>query len=684
MIRGAIELTTNDPKAGKIRIGVVGTGVATTIYPDWGQDYIAVETPDLINSPVLRTKSDNRGNFQLFLPPEQFYRFSAFDPVTGLIGTSSGLTPQSGRNINLSGSAVFAASTAADRDYDGLPDDIELAVGSNPNRPDTNRDGIDDYTALQRGIDLLGKNALPLGIVSSIAPLNNGYVRNVVAKQDIAYLAAESGGFQIVDFTRIEQPTIVSSIPSSILGGNAIALANQSIDANTELTAIVTNNGKLAIVTDRNRPIVEASLDLGGIGTSIDIVDRFAYIGLNNGQVAIVDLIGHQLIERFNAGSSIKQVIGRGNTLYILNNDSFAAYNIKTNFISPPLLSLVNLAGAAVSVGNDRAYITTNGFIPGGDSFITLDISNPQQIRKLPTTSNVNLFGKGAIVDNGSGNVLVAGNALTTIDDLKLDLYNNTNGNFSFIREFDTPGTVSKIWIQDGLALIADGGGGLSIFNYLEPDTADVAPTLSILPQGVVNNNIAESQRIRVEIRAVDDVQVRNVSLNVNGQNLTPDGSAPFIFYIDVLPLSSGIDSLQLEAIATDMGGNSTTSKLKLNIVTADAIAPQIIGATPSGSSVAQLRDFSLIFDKSVTLNNSDGRAIRLVEAGIDRIFNTPDNLLIPIENISNIANSNTIDIQVTPAGIGKYQLQIDRARVRNSSGKIGRASCRERVLMPV
>ncbi len=331
--------------------------------------------------------------------------------------------------------------------------------------------------------------------------------------------------------------------------------------------------------------------------------------------------------------------------------------------------SQVNLSGAAVSVGNDRAYITTDGFIPGRESFITLDLSNPRSIGVLPTNNNVNLFGKGAIVDTGSGNVLVAGKALTTIDDLKLDLHNNSNGNFAFIGEFDTPGTVSDLWIQDGLALIADGNGGLSIFNYLEPDTANVAPTLSILPQGAVNNNIAESRRMRVEIRAVDDVQVRNVRLNVNGQSLTPDGSAPFSFYIDVPPLSSGIDSLQLEAIATDMGGNSTTSKLKLNIVAADAIPPQIIGATPSGSSISQLRDLSLIFDKSVTLDNSDGRAIRLIEAGIDRVFNTTDDRLIPIENISNIANSNTIDIRSSLAGIGQYQLQIDRTRVRNASG---------------
>jgi Bacterial Ig-like domain/FG-GAP-like repeat/PAP2 superfamily/LVIVD repeat len=672
LVRGAIELTTNDPKAGKIRIGVVGTGVAATIYPEWGQDYIAVETPDLKNSPVLRTKSDNRGNFQLFLPPEQFYRFSAFDPVTGLIGKASGLTPQSGRNINLSGNSVFAASTAADSDFDGLPDDIELTVGSNPNRLDTNRDGIDDFTALQRGIEVLGKNALPFGIVSSIAPLDNGNVRDVVAKQDTAYLAAGSGGFQIVDFTRVKQPTIVSSISSSTLGGEAIALANSSINANTELTAIVTTNGKLAIVnvTDRDRPVVEAKLDLGGNGTSIDIVDRFAYIGLDNGRIEIVDLERHQPIAQFNASGGanlpIKNVIARGDTLYILNSGSFAAYDIKANFISPPLLSQVSLSGSSVSVVDDRAYITTSGF--GGNGFVTLDISNPQQIQALPTTSNVNPLVKGAIADNGSGNVLVAGTSnFRSLDDLQLQLFNNSNGNFSFIREFDTPGTVSDIWIQDGLALIADGNGGLSIFNYLEPDTANVAPTVSILPQGVVNNNITEGRRMRVDIRAFDDVQVRNVSLNVNGKTYAPDGSAPFSFYIDV-PLLSSTNSLQIQAIATDMGGNTITNNLKLNIV-ADTTRPQIIGINPGGIGVSQVRDIRIIFDESVTLDNSNSNAIRLVEAGIDRVFNTTDDRLIPIENIRNITNFNALDIQSSLAGIGRYQLQIDRTRIHNASG---------------
>jgi hypothetical protein len=114
------------------------------------------------------------------------------------------------------------------------------------------------------------------------------------------------------------------------------------------------------------------------------------------------------------------------------------------------------------------------------------------------------------------------------------------------------------------------------------------------------------------------------------------------------------------------MGGNATTTELNLNIV-ADMAAPQIIGFTTNESSVSQLENFRVISDKSVTLDNTD--AIRLVEAGTNRLFNTADDRLIPIVNVRTLTNFNTIDIQTPLVGIGKYQLEIDRARLRSSSG---------------
>ena len=52
-----------------------------------------------------------RGNFEVFLPPNQDYRMVMFDPVTGLVTESFGTTPRSGQGLDLTATLVFDAST---------------------------------------------------------------------------------------------------------------------------------------------------------------------------------------------------------------------------------------------------------------------------------------------------------------------------------------------------------------------------------------------------------------------------------------------------------------------------------------------------------------------------------------------------------------------------------------------
>src|SRR5439155_1671320 len=43
--RGKINVTSNDPLHAIQTIGVVGTGLAKVVYPDWGNDFVATEFP---------------------------------------------------------------------------------------------------------------------------------------------------------------------------------------------------------------------------------------------------------------------------------------------------------------------------------------------------------------------------------------------------------------------------------------------------------------------------------------------------------------------------------------------------------------------------------------------------------------------------------------------------------------
>jgi hypothetical protein len=120
-----ISIATNDPTAPQLSLSLVGTGIDASPFPDWGNDFVAIKS----NS-VVRAQSNDLGNFELFLPARTSYETVIFDPATWLVTHNFGNSGASGRGIDLTGSLVFDASNEPDSDFDGLPDDIELAVGT--------------------------------------------------------------------------------------------------------------------------------------------------------------------------------------------------------------------------------------------------------------------------------------------------------------------------------------------------------------------------------------------------------------------------------------------------------------------------------------------------------------------------------------------------------------------------
>src|SRR5262245_31700237 len=132
-----IEVGTNDAAVPLLTFGVVGTGLESVVYPDWGDDFVAIRS-----NATLRAVSDAAGHFEIFLPAQSGYETVIFDPVTGLVAHGFGATPQSGRGLDLTGSLVFGAGVAPDTDYDGLPDDIEFAVGTSDGITDSDNDGV--------------------------------------------------------------------------------------------------------------------------------------------------------------------------------------------------------------------------------------------------------------------------------------------------------------------------------------------------------------------------------------------------------------------------------------------------------------------------------------------------------------------------------------------------------------
>jgi hypothetical protein len=186
LLRATIDIATNDPDQPLVRVGAVGTGIDPLPYPHWGNDFVAIETPDVPASPVLRVTSDDEGNFEIFLAPQTMYHMVIFDPVTGLVSHSYGRTAPTGSATDLTASIVFGASMQADGDFEGLPEDIEFAVGTmNPRFTPAE-------VLVEPAVDLSGRL--------------------------IAYLPTFFAGLTIVDVTNPTLPTVLSDLP---LNGNS-------------------------------------------------------------------------------------------------------------------------------------------------------------------------------------------------------------------------------------------------------------------------------------------------------------------------------------------------------------------------------------------------------------------------------------------------------------------------------
>jgi hypothetical protein len=294
-----LTVTTFTPTGGSTDIGVTYRPKITFLR--------AIDTSTLtadnFYATEIRVRSDSSGNFTAFLPPSTPYQISVFDPKSGLIAHGQGITSPSGRSTDVTSTLTFEPSTAPDSDCDGLPDDIEYAVGTNANKTDTDGDGIDDYTAIQDGLNPLGGHALPTGVIASL-PLQ-GTAKEVVVQGSItdpngqtAYVATGAGGLAIVNVTQFTKPTVLGQI---VLPGDS----DVAYDDIHNLAAVASNSGGLNLVDVSNpmQPTLKQTVMLPGGGQSVEVYDGLAYVA-SGANVVSVDLATGEVLQTLNLGGA--------------------------------------------------------------------------------------------------------------------------------------------------------------------------------------------------------------------------------------------------------------------------------------------------------------------------------------------------------------------------------------------
>ncbi|MHB8520202.1 MAG: Ig-like domain-containing protein, partial [Limisphaerales bacterium] len=677
--RADIQILSNDPDTQVYHLHVTGTGLPVTgTALQYGSDFVALETPDLANSPVLRAVSDDKGNWSFFLPPNQPYHYVIFDPISGLVAHGYGVSKPSGQDTPIT-APVFKASTAPDTDGDGLPDDAEFAIGTSSTKADTDGDGIDDFTAIQQGLDPLGGRSFPTGVIASLAL--QGEAKAVVvagsandAQGQTAFVATGTYGLAIVDVTKFSKPVLSGQIQ---LSGDSSDVA---VDLSRNLAVVANSSGlDFVDITDLMNPVLTKTVNLPLGAESVRIFDGVAYATSNTSLVSI-DLASGEIIQTLNlGGQSLTGIAREGSMLYTMDaGKTLRAVDISDFNMAAKGSLLMPDGGGELFVGNGIAYIAAVSNFRGG--FATANVSDPNNLTLIAGSQvgQTSVAPGTAIVSNGSGLGIVIGSPSRTNSHV-LDLMNvaDPTNTTAFLTGFNLPADPAAVTLAQGIAFVADGTAGLQVVNYLSFDNKGQAPAVSISSPVVdVDPNTAgfqlvEGSAIPVKVNVTDDVQVRNVELLVNGSVVANDVSFPFDFVANAPKLTATVTTVSIQVLATDTGGNTTLSNLLTYGLVKDNLPPAIVGTNPTANQkIFFTPSIDVLFSKALDKTVLSPSGVTLTYLGADGVVGGGDDVVMALSSVQTRNLDRKLSIfPATTLNTGNYQLTLDPSIISDRVG---------------
>jgi hypothetical protein len=197
-----------------------------------------------------------------------------------------------------------------------------------------------------------------------------------------------------------------------------------------------------------------------------------------------------------------------------------------------------------------------------------------------------------------------------------------------------TPGIASAVTLYNGLAYVADYSGGLETINYLQYDTSNNPPSIALstpfLYTSPTNAAAEEGKIVTVSAIVSDDVQVRNVEFYIDGQKTATDGNFPFEYTFRIPWRTASKASFTLRARASDTGGNFRfTDEIRVN-QSPDATPPSVRFGLPATNSVpTNITSVIVYFDGAIDPTTLTSDTFKIISAGPDNLFGTPDDLVI-------------------------------------------------------
>jgi hypothetical protein len=632
---------------------------SSLIYTEIGQN--PVDAPYLIeyNNFQFRGKTDGNGKIDVVLPADTEYTLSVYDRVNNLVGSVAGKSAPSGSTTEIPIPQYVSTVGLVDTDTEGLVDVLEKIFATDLTKVDTDGDGINDFAEIQQGLDPTGGQAFPTGIIASL-PLQGEAVSIVVEgsptnpNRQTAYLATGDYGLAIVDASQFNNPIILGQLDLPVYASDV------DVDPLLQIAAVATGDGGLALVdvSAPMEPVLKKTIDIST--DRVAIADGIAYASVGN-TLRAIDLLGGEELQTIilPGAGFITDIELEGNYLYTYTNgsDIFSIIDITNEGAAIVRGSLeVNIGSGdvGIAVGNGIAYLA-------GSGITTIDIADRAHPSLISSADQ--FFIAREIALNGSGL------GLNAAEFQGLGIYDVKDPNITdgILTQIDTPGSSNDVAIASGIAYVADKFPGLQVINYFSFDNKGQAPIVNIgtdigdRDPNTPGIQVLEGISVPIQVNVIDDVQIRNVELLVDGEVVNNDLSFPFDFFAVTPNITPSQNTVNIQVRATDTGGNTSLSNLlALNLVE-DTFAPQIVSTTPNeGGRRRELQSIALRFDEAIDITKLVTTGVTLTNLGADGQLGTPDDLNVSIVGLQTRNYDRTLII-LPPQDLvpGQYQLKI-------------------------
>jgi hypothetical protein len=442
--------------ASQTTLGAVGATAQLTLvatYPD-------LSTAD-VTGPVTGTNYTSSNPAIASVTSEGLVTAHASGTII-VMGLNDGATALLRLSVVLSG----------DTDGDGIPDDIELANGLNPNDP---VDALEDYD----GDGLTNRQELELGT----------QIRN-----------ADTDGDTLPDGREVDlgtEPLVFDTDGDGLSDGLEVSTGSDPLDPNSynlaqALSFIEVSPAATVLVV--NTLIGEASRQLtvtGRLidGTSLNLTSTTRGTNYASSNLSIVSfgLVDGQIFAGANGAA----------TVTVSNAGFSAVVNVTVRSFAPTALSFVSIPGYAnnVDVAGGYAYVAA-----GSAGLQVVDVGDklhPVIVGALDTPGvaiDVRVSGNYAYVADG------------TVGGLRIIDISNPTAPVA-VGSLDTPGDAQDVVLRGTLAYVADGNSGLRIIDVSVPsapvsvgflDTAgtargvDVTGDLAVVADGVTSLRVID------------------------------------------------------------------------------------------------------------------------------------------------------------------------------------------------